>query len=82
MRRIVGMVAAGAVALAAAGCAPGMVGFAFRPACSPMQAHAYRTTSILQTRQRVAQIQARLMPGGQYATIGATSRSLANGECR
>jgi hypothetical protein len=84
MRRISGMAAAAALALAAAGCAPampGMMSFSFRPACSPMQWNAYRSTRIMQTRQQVAQIQARYGLS-RYNSVGGSSNSLVSGECR
>jgi hypothetical protein len=80
MRRI-GWMVAGAVALATAGCAPGAIGFAFRPACSPMQANAYHATRIMQTRQQVAQIQAQYSLS-RYASVGGSgSNRLVSGEC-
>jgi hypothetical protein len=82
MRRMAGLAAAAAVALAAAGCVPGMMSVSFRPACSPMQWNAYRSTRIMQTRQQVAQIQAKYGLS-RYASVGgAGSNSLVSGECR
>ena len=84
MRKLGGLMLAAALALGAAGCAPQLIGtqVAFRPACSPMQARAYRTTSIMQTRQRVSQIQARYSFSGRAMQMGSTSSALASGECR
>jgi hypothetical protein len=84
MGRFRGLALAGAVALATGACAPGLTGFGFRvtPACPVMQANAYRTTSIMATRQRVQQIQARFSPTRSYAPVGSTSNGMVSGECR
>jgi len=84
MGRFRGLALAGAVALAAGACAPGLTGLGFRvtPACPVMQAHAYRTTPIMATRQRVQQIQARYSLSRNATTVGATSNAMVSGECR
>jgi hypothetical protein len=84
MRRFRGLALAGVVALGTGACAPNLMGLSFgmRPACPVMQAHAYRTTSIMATRQRVQQIQARYAPSRNYSAVGSTSNALVSGECR
>ena len=84
MVRFRGLALAGAVALTTGACAPGLTGFGFRvaPACPVMQARAYRTTSIMATRQRVQQVQARFAPSRSYSAVGATSNGMVSGECR
>jgi hypothetical protein len=84
MGRFRGLALAGAVALATGACAPGMMGLGFRvaPACPVMQANAYRTTSIMATRQRVQQIQAKYSLSSRYTTVGTTSNAMVSGECR
>ncbi|MFL5383207.1 MAG: hypothetical protein ACJ8GN_11870 [Longimicrobiaceae bacterium] len=84
MRSFRGLALAGAVALATGACAPGLTGFGFRvtPACPVMQARAYRTTSIMATRQRVQQIQAKYSLSHGSTSVGATSNAMVSGECR
>lgn len=85
MRMLRAVAMAGMLALGTGACAPMMMsgyGLAFRPACPVYQAHAYRTTSIMATRQRVQQIQARFSPTLRYAPVGSTSNGMASGECR
>jgi hypothetical protein len=84
MRRMTRAMVAAGMLLVSGGCAmmPLSTRFSFRPACSPMQARAYRTTSIMQTRQRVSQIQARYSFSGRAMQMGSTSSALASGECR
>jgi hypothetical protein len=84
MRRFCMAAMAGAVALTAGGCAPliSATSFNFQPSCSPMQASAYKTTSIMQTRNRVAQIQARYSLSHSATSYGVVSKSLVSGECR
>lgn len=84
MRRIGGIVAAGAVCLVAAGCAPSLmgIGMSYHPACSPMQVSAYRATSIMQTKDRINAIAA----AHSYSRFATTSaepwKGLSSGECR
>ena len=84
MGRFRGLAVAGCVALATGACAPNLVGLGFRatPACPVMQARAYRTTSIMDTRQRVQQVQARYSLSRGYTSVGTTSKALVSGECR
>jgi len=84
MRRFRGLALAGVVALATGACAPSLTGlsFGFRPGCSVMQARSYRTTSIMATRQRVQQIQAKYSLSHSATSVGATSNALVSGECR
>jgi hypothetical protein len=84
MGRFRGLALAAVVALGTGACAPNLMGLGFRatPACPVMQARAYRTTSIMSTRQRVAQIQAKYSPSYRYSAVGATSNGLVSGECR
>lgn len=84
MRMLRGVAVAGVLALASGACAPMLSGMsmAFRPACPVYQARAYRTTSIMATRQRVQQIQARYSLSHR-ATVGAIDQhTLVSGECR
>jgi len=83
MGRFRGLAIAGVLALGTGACAPTlMTGFAFRGACPVMQQRAYRTTSIMATRQRVQQIQAKYSLAHGSTTIGSTSNALVSGECR
>ena len=84
MRRFRGLALAGVVALGTGACAPTLTGLSFgmRPACPVMQARAYRTTSIMATRQRVQQIQAKYSLAHGSTSIGSTSNALVSGECR
>ena len=84
MRRFRGLALAGVLALGTGACAPTLTGmsFGFRPACPVMQARAYRTTSIMATRQKVQQIQAKYSPSYRYAAVGSTSNGVVSGECR
>ena len=82
MRRFRGLALAGVVALGTGACAPTLLSFGMRPACPVMQARAYRTTSIMATRQKVAQIQAKYSPSYRYAPVGSPSNGLVSGECR
>ena len=84
MGRFRGLALAGAVVLTTGACAPGLTGLGFRvaPACPVMQARAYRTTSIMATRQKVLQIQSRYSPTRRYSPVGGTSNALVSGECR
>jgi len=85
MRMLRGMAIAGALALATGGCAsmrnPFYLGF--RPGgCPVYQARAWRTTSIMGTRQRVQQIQAKYSISAGAHTSGSVSKDLVSGECR
>ena len=84
MRRFRGLALAGALALGTGACAPNLLGFGFgvTPACPVMQARAYRTTSIMATRQKVQAIQAKHSPSYRYTPVGNTSNGLVSGECR
>ena len=84
MRRFRGLALAGFVALGTGACAQILAGLSFgmRPACPVMQAHAYRTTSIMATRQRVQQIQAKYSLAHGATSVGSTSNALVSGECR
>jgi len=84
MGRFRGLALAGAVVLATGACAPGLTGLGFRvaPACPVMQARAYRTTSIMATRQKVLQIQSRYSLAHSATSIGGTSNAMVSGECR
>ena len=84
MGRFRGLALAGAVALGTGACAPNLMGLGFgmTSACPVMQARAYRTTSIMATRQRVQQIQAKYSPSYRFTPVGATSNALVSGECR
>ena len=84
MRRFRGLALAGALALGTGACAPNLLGFGLgvTPACPVMQARAYRTTSIMATRQKVNQIQAKYSPSYSYTPVGSTSNALVSGECR
>ena len=84
MRAIRGLVLAAGSTVGSGGCAtlPMTMQGAYRPACTPMQARAYRTTSIFQTRQRVAQIQAKYSIA-RISNVGAAGwRAASSGECR
>jgi len=83
MRGFRGLALAGVVALGTGACAPNLMGLGFQvaPSCPVMQARAYRTTSIMATRQRVQQIQARYSPSYRFTPVGATSNALVSGEC-
>ena len=90
MRNVKKLLGLGAVAAAVTlgGCAPGFhfggspqVGF--RGGCSQITHQAYRTTSIFQTRQKVAAIQSRFSLGARYAPASTQGwKSIASGECR
>jgi hypothetical protein len=84
MRRFRGLAVAGVLALASGACAPNLAGLSFgvRPACPVMQARAYHTTSIMATRQRVQQIQAKYSITRAYSAVGTTSNAMVSGECR
>ena len=84
MGRFRGLALAGVVALGTGACAPNLAGLGFRmtPACSVMQARSYHTTSIMATRQRVQQIQAKYSPTLRYTARGMNERALVSGECR
>ena len=84
MRKLRGLAVAGVVALASGACAPSLMGLGFnvRPACPVYQARAYRTTSIMATRQRVQQIQARYSLAHGATSVGSVSNGLVSGECR
>ncbi|HEX8244690.1 MAG TPA: hypothetical protein VF541_14385 [Longimicrobium sp.] len=88
MRRIGGFLAAGAVLLAAQGCAPMMSGFGFNvaPGCGAVQARSYHTTSQFTARQRVSAIQSRYSnTSAKYSGPIRDSQgwsALASGECR
>jgi hypothetical protein len=84
MRRFRALALAAAVALGTGACAPNLMGLGFQvsPGCPVMQARAYRTTSIMATRQRVQQIQAKYSLAHGSTSIGSTSNALVSGECR
>jgi hypothetical protein len=84
MGRFRGLALAGVVALGTGACAPNLMGLGFQmtPACPVMQAHAYHTTSIMATRQRVQQIQAKYSLSHASTSIGSTSNAMVSGECR
>ena len=84
MGRFRGLALAGVVALGTGACAPNLMGLGFRmtPACPVMQARAYRTTSIMATRQRVQQIQAKYSISAGARSAGTTSNAMVSGECR
>ena len=75
---------AAALVLGTGACAPtlGGFGFAMRPGCPVYQARAYKTTSIMATKQRVQQIQARYSLSRQVQSRGVVSNALVSGECR
>lgn len=85
MRMLRGMAVAGVMALASGACAsmrnPFYLGF--RPGgCPVYQARAWRTTSIMGTRQRVQQIQAKYSISHGARSVGGVSNDLVSGECR
>ena len=84
MRRLRLMAVAGVLVLGTGACAPtlGSFGFGMRPACPVYQARAYKTTSIMATKQRVQQIQARYSLSRQVQSRGIVSNALVSGECR
>jgi hypothetical protein len=84
MRKLRGLAVVGVMAVASGACAPTLTGYGFNvmPSCPVYQARAYRTTSIMATRQRVQQIQARYSLSHSSTSIGATSNSMVSGECR
>jgi len=85
MRMLRGVAIAGALALASGACAPiRTIGFSFpfRPPCPVFQARAYRTTSIMATRQRVQQIQARYSLSHRADSRAVDNHDLVSGECR
>lgn len=84
MRMLRGMALAGVLALGTGACAPMMSGYglAFRPACPVYQARAYHATSIMATRQRVQQIQARYSLSYRANARAVYAHDLVSGECR
>jgi hypothetical protein len=84
MRMLRGVALAGVLALGGGACAPMMSGFGFavQPACPVYQARAYRTTSIMATRQRVQQIQARYSLSYKANARAVDAHNLVSGECR
>lgn len=84
MRRLRMVAIAGVLVMGTGACAPtfGSFGLGVRPGCPVYQARAYKTTSIMATKQRVQQIQARYSPTRGYTSIGTTSNALVSGECR
>ena len=84
MRRLRMVAIAGVLVMGTGACAPTLGGFglSMRPGGPVYQARAYKTTSIMATRQRVQQIQARYSPTRGYTSIGTTSNALVSGECR
>lgn len=84
MRRLRWMAVAVVLVMGTGACAPTLGGFGFsvRPGCPVYQARAYKTTSIMATKQRVQQIQARYSITRNYTPVGATSNALVSGECR
>ena len=84
MRRLRMVAIAGVLVMGTGACAPTLSGFGFgvRPGCPVYQARAYKTTSIMATKQRVQQIQARYSMTRGYTSVGTTSNALVSGECR